>query len=164
MPRSSVRPQSGRKVKPTARAPSPRSRRATTPKTTRNGVALNGRIPTEPAARIAAAPRSSGRRNLCGTGTGFATYWGGRTRTSNFPVNSRAVCQLTYTPNKLDVQTSRRGDVQDRQTTTQRSILQARLLRKTLHRLLLLGAQLLGQRDVCLHVHVPPPAVLFDAV
>ncbi len=93
-----------------------------------------------------------------------ATYWGGRTRTSNFPVNSRAVCQLTYTPNKLDVQTSRRGDVQDRQTTTQRSILQARLLRKTLHRLLLLGAQLLGQRDVCLHVHVPPPAVLFDAV
>src|SRR3989442_14546913 len=27
-----------------------------------------------------------------------ATYWGGRTRTSNFPVNSRAVCQLTYTP------------------------------------------------------------------
>ena len=24
--------------------------------------------------------------------------WGGRTRTSNFPVNSRAVCQLTYTP------------------------------------------------------------------
>src|SRR5882672_7311913 len=25
-------------------------------------------------------------------------YWGGRTRTSNFPVNSRAVCQLTYTP------------------------------------------------------------------
>src|SRR3989441_9111666 len=27
-----------------------------------------------------------------------ASYWGGRTRTSNFPVNSRAVCQLTYTP------------------------------------------------------------------
>lgn len=26
------------------------------------------------------------------------TSWGGRTRTSNFPVNSRAVCQLTYTP------------------------------------------------------------------
>src|SRR2546422_6421770 len=27
--------------------------------------------------------------------------WGGRTRTSNFPVNSRAVCQLTYTPMSL---------------------------------------------------------------
>ncbi len=24
--------------------------------------------------------------------------WGGRTRTSNFPVNSRALCQLSYTP------------------------------------------------------------------
>ena len=24
--------------------------------------------------------------------------WGGRTRTCNFPINSRAVCQLTYTP------------------------------------------------------------------
>jgi hypothetical protein len=25
-------------------------------------------------------------------------YWGGRIRTCNFPGNSRAVCQLTYTP------------------------------------------------------------------
>ncbi len=25
-------------------------------------------------------------------------YWGGRTRTSNFLINSQAVCQLTYTP------------------------------------------------------------------
>jgi hypothetical protein len=24
--------------------------------------------------------------------------WGGRTRTCNFPINSRAVCQLTYAP------------------------------------------------------------------
>ena len=36
--------------------------------------------------------------------------WGGRTRTSNFPVNSRAVCQLTYTP-RLDAQTHRRTAV-----------------------------------------------------
>ena len=28
--------------------------------------------------------------------------WGGRTRTSNFPVNSRAVCQLTYTPKGVE--------------------------------------------------------------
>ena len=28
----------------------------------------------------------------------LSTNWGGRTRTSNFPINSRAVCQLTYTP------------------------------------------------------------------
>ena len=39
--------------------------------------------------------------------------WGGRTRTSNFPVNSRAVCQLTYTP-MLDAQTHRRTDAQRR--------------------------------------------------
>lgn len=26
------------------------------------------------------------------------TNWGGRIRTCNFPGNSRAVCQLTYTP------------------------------------------------------------------
>ncbi len=25
-------------------------------------------------------------------------YWGGRTRTCNFLINSQAVCQLTYTP------------------------------------------------------------------
>ena len=25
-------------------------------------------------------------------------HWGGRTRTSNFLINSQAVCQLTYTP------------------------------------------------------------------
>src|SRR5438094_97937 len=30
--------------------------------------------------------------------TARSSSWGGRTRTSNFPVNSRAVCQLTYTP------------------------------------------------------------------
>src|SRR5439155_455417 len=30
--------------------------------------------------------------------TARLSSWGGRTRTSNFPVNSRAVCQLTYTP------------------------------------------------------------------
>ncbi len=27
--------------------------------------------------------------------------WGGRTRTSNFRINSAAVCQLTYTPVEL---------------------------------------------------------------
>jgi hypothetical protein len=27
-------------------------------------------------------------------------HWGGRVRTCNFPGNSRAVCQLTYTPSK----------------------------------------------------------------
>src|SRR4029077_9302470 len=31
--------------------------------------------------------------------TNSDSSWGGRTRTSNFPINSRAVCQLTYTPN-----------------------------------------------------------------
>src|SRR5712691_1855360 len=65
MPTSAVRPQSGRKASPTARAPSPRSQREATPKTTRNGVALNGRSPANPAARIAVATRSSGRRNRC---------------------------------------------------------------------------------------------------
>src|SRR6266853_261398 len=65
MPRSRVRPQSERNASPTARAPSPRSQRETTLKTTRNGVALNGRSPANPAARIAVATRSSGRRNLC---------------------------------------------------------------------------------------------------
>src|SRR2546422_5424252 len=108
MPKSTVRPQSERNVSPTARAPSPRSQREATPKTRRNGVALKGRIPVNPVARIAAASRSSGRRNLCArrasrkppghTRMGFEGNWGGRTRTSNFPVNSRAVCQLTYTP------------------------------------------------------------------
>src|SRR5881396_4159833 len=32
--------------------------------------------------------------------TARLSSWGGRTRTSNFPVNSRAVCQLTYTPSQ----------------------------------------------------------------
>src|SRR5436309_1796315 len=35
---------------------------------------------------------------LSSGGCSRTTNWGGRTRTSNFPVNSRAVCQLTYTP------------------------------------------------------------------
>ena len=30
-----------------------------------------------------------------------ASNWGGRIRTCNFPSNSRAVCQLTYTPSQL---------------------------------------------------------------
>jgi hypothetical protein len=33
----------------------------------------------------------------------YLPNWGGRTRTSNFPVNSRAVCQLTYTPSTAGV-------------------------------------------------------------
>src|SRR5262245_1452100 len=32
------------------------------------------------------------------TGGCEALHWGGWTRTTNFPVNSRTVCQLTYTP------------------------------------------------------------------
>src|SRR6266850_2813236 len=64
MPTSAVRPPPGR-ASPTARAPSPRRQREATPKTTRNGVALNGRSPANPAARIAVATRSSGRRNRC---------------------------------------------------------------------------------------------------
>src|SRR6266850_2334119 len=59
MPTSAVRPQSGR-ASPTARAPSPRRQREATPKTTRNGVALNGRSPANPAARIGVAPRPDG--------------------------------------------------------------------------------------------------------
>src|SRR5882762_113482 len=108
IPTSTVRPQSERNASPTARAPSRRSQREPTPKTTRTGVALRGRIPARPAARIPAATKSSGWRNFCAprasrkppgqTRMGFVGNWGGRTRTSNFPVNSRAVCQLTYTP------------------------------------------------------------------
>src|SRR6059036_1276723 len=63
MPTDTVRRQSERKASPTARGPWPRSQSETTPKTTRNGVAPNGRIPANPAARIAAATRSSGSRN-----------------------------------------------------------------------------------------------------
>src|SRR5438093_8043661 len=44
------------------------------------------------------------------------------------------------------------------------SVLQACLLRETLHRLLLFRAELLGQCDVRLHIHVAAPAVPFDAV
>ena len=33
-----------------------------------------------------------------GPNAGREIDWGGWTRTTNFPVNSRAVCQLTYTP------------------------------------------------------------------
>src|SRR5438034_6747181 len=65
MPTDTVRPQSERKASPTARGPWPRSQSERTPKTTRNGVALNGRIPANPATRIAAATRSSGSRNRC---------------------------------------------------------------------------------------------------
>src|SRR5438128_5731197 len=41
--------------------------------------------------------------------------WGGRTRTSNFPVNSRAVCQLTYTP-LCDAEKPRGLDAEESQT------------------------------------------------
>src|SRR5882762_932246 len=151
IPTSTVRPQSERNASPTARAPSRRSQREPTPKTTRTGVALRGRIPARPAARIPAATKSSGWRNFCAprasrkppgqTRMGFVGNWGGRTRTSNFPVNSRAVCQLTYTPKEPLL------------------ILHPRLFRKILQRLLLLDTQLLGERDVRFHVHVSAPAV-----
>ena len=36
-------------------------------------------------------------------------HWGGRTRTCNFPVNSRAVCQLTYTPSTHDTPGAQHG-------------------------------------------------------
>src|SRR6266705_731626 len=65
IPTDTVRPQSERKASPTARGPWPRSQSERTPKTTRNGVALNGRTPANPAVRIAAATRSSERRNRC---------------------------------------------------------------------------------------------------
>src|SRR6266480_5526833 len=68
IPTDTVRTQSERKASPTARGPWPRSQSETTPTTTRTGVALNGRIPANPAARIAAATRSSGRRNRCARG------------------------------------------------------------------------------------------------
>ena len=45
-----------------------------------------------------------------------------------------------------------------------RSVLKARLLRKTLYRFLLLGAQLLRQRHMGLDVHVPVPSVFLDAM
>src|SRR6266581_1302680 len=50
IPTDTVRPQSERKASPTARGPWPRSQSETTPTTTRNGVALNGRIPANPTA------------------------------------------------------------------------------------------------------------------
>src|SRR6266567_2021667 len=65
IPTDTVRPQSERKASPTARGPWRRSQSETTPTTTRNGVALNGRIPANPTARIAAATRSSRSRNRC---------------------------------------------------------------------------------------------------
>src|SRR2546426_8510368 len=65
IPTDTVRTQSERKASPTARGPWPRSQSERTPTTTRNGVALNGRIPAKPATRIAVATRSSGRRNRC---------------------------------------------------------------------------------------------------
>src|SRR6266480_3743594 len=68
IPTDTVRTQSERKASPTARGPWPRSQSETTPTTTRTGVALNGRIPANPAARIAAATRSSGSRNRCARG------------------------------------------------------------------------------------------------
>src|SRR5881296_80019 len=45
-----------------------------------------------------------------------------------------------------------------------RSVLKSRLLRKTLHRLLLLGAELLRQRDVRFYIHVAVPSVLLYPV
>src|SRR6266568_5652790 len=68
IPTDTVRTQSERKASPTARGPWPRSQSETTPTTTRTGVALNGRIPAKPVARIAAATRSSGSRNRCARG------------------------------------------------------------------------------------------------
>src|SRR6266480_6450860 len=68
IPTETVRTQSERKASPTARVPWPRSQSETTPKTTRTGVALNGRIPANPAARSAAATRSSRSRNRCACG------------------------------------------------------------------------------------------------
>jgi hypothetical protein len=38
-----------------------------------------------------------------------SVYWGGRTRTSNFLINSQAVCQLTYTPSKQKTRQVRLG-------------------------------------------------------
>src|SRR5256885_3136315 len=46
--------------------------------------------------------------------------WGGRTRTSNFPVNSRAVCQLTYTPRHRNHPTHREQPLGTRRTGAQR--------------------------------------------
>src|SRR5437667_3402045 len=63
LPTSTVRLQLERRASPTARGPSPRSQRETTPRTMRKGVAPNGTTPAKPAVRIAAATRSSGRRN-----------------------------------------------------------------------------------------------------
>ena len=40
----------------------------------------------------------NGRCYACTPLRRYADHWGGRTRTCNFPVNSRTVCQLTYTP------------------------------------------------------------------
>src|SRR5438552_6579648 len=46
--------------------------------------------------------------------------WGGRTRTSNFPVNSRAVCQLTYTPMHRHPTPHREQPTESRRTDAQR--------------------------------------------
>src|SRR5207253_4621023 len=45
--------------------------------------------------------------------------WGGRTRTSNFPVNSRAVCQLTYTPLHRNHPSHRQQPLETRRTDAQ---------------------------------------------
>ena len=45
--------------------------------------------------------------------------WGGRTRTSNFPVNSRAVCQLTYTPLHRNHASHRQQPLETRRTDAQ---------------------------------------------
>src|SRR6266480_6757634 len=106
-PTSTVRRQSARQANPTARAGSPRNQSEQTPKTRRNGVALNGSIPANPAARMAAATRSSRSRNRCARGAsrkppgsmiGLVENWGGRTRTSIF--QSHAVDALRSAPSK----------------------------------------------------------------
>src|SRR6266704_5695967 len=81
--------------------------------------------------------------------------WGGRTRTSNFPVNSRAVCQLTYTP-KEQLQDAKKPSCKNS------SVLQARFLREALDRLLLLGAEPFWQRHVSFYIHVATPTVFLD--
>src|SRR5437867_5375821 len=92
---------------------------------------------------------------LSSGGCSRTTNWGGRTRTSNFPVNSRAVCQLTYTP---------REQLQDakKPSCKNSSVLQARFLREALDRLLLLGAEPFWERHVSFYVHVATPTVFLD--
>src|SRR2546421_6920971 len=71
IPTDAVRTQSERKASPTARGPWPRSQSETTPTTTRNGVALNGRTPANPAARI---DRKSTRLNSSHDQISYAVF------------------------------------------------------------------------------------------